>query len=51
MKRFAMAITELGAKRGLQIPKNAAIQAMTDSPYGEDWEILHPGHCGASPSQ
>jgi GR25 family glycosyltransferase involved in LPS biosynthesis len=46
MKKFAVATKELASKPGLQTPKNAATQTMTDSPYGEDWEILHPGHCG-----
>jgi GR25 family glycosyltransferase involved in LPS biosynthesis len=49
MKKFAIATKELGSKRGLQIPKNAATQAMTDSPYGEDWELLYPGHCNGFP--
>jgi len=49
MKRFAIATQDLGSQRGLQVPKIAAIKPMTDSPYGEDWELLYPGHCNGWP--
>jgi hypothetical protein len=46
MQQFAVAAKEFLNKKEIRPPKNAASAAMLDSPYGEDWEILFPGHCG-----
>jgi hypothetical protein len=46
MQQFAVATKEFLGKEEITPPKNLATAHMLDSPYGEDWEILFPSHCG-----
>jgi hypothetical protein len=46
MQQFAVATKEFLGKKEITPPKNLATAHMLDSPYGEDWEILFPSHCG-----